>query len=467
MIRFFSTAATLIITVYFSHTLIPGDYGTYQNFWIRLLVLSTLACAGLAVLAYTYAPATISHILRQIRLQHYLLYLFFLVVIALVFVLLSPHRPLSVQSLAGAVITLLFFVSYVLNILTEALLTVYRKFTYLIISGILYALVFVLLHRAVAGNNFDLYTLVGYLTILTTAKLCCNLFLSVKAVRTTDTREAPAIHMKRIKAMWLHTFFYDTTQVVFRYLDKFIVSYLVAAEYAAIYVNGTIDIPFLPLALTAVSSAALMQLNKNRNNSRETAVDTIRKSSSILATVTFPVFFFLLFFREEFIVFVFSGKYFASIPVFACALTRLPFYILNVPFYLQYRQKGDLINKGALLDMVLTLLLIYPMYRWLGLQGIVLSFIISSYIQLLYYARCVSRLLHTPLTRFLPVKSWIIKLVIFGGAAFLSHFLLSGLLPSVPRLIAGGVLLIGTGGLWLLLEYKRSGLVTFAPENQN
>lgn len=465
LIRFFGTAASLIVAVFFSHSLIPSDYGEYQNLWIRLLVLSTVASAGLTVLAYTYSPATISLLLRRLRLRHYLLYLALLLLTGIAFVALDPlysgHLKNVTQVLAG----LLLFFCYTGSLLSESLLMAYRRFGYLLASGLLYALAFIAWHLYVARHGLDIQYLIRGLAVLTAIRLLAGLMPAVMAVRSAGTQDAATIHPRRVRAMWMHTFFYDTSQVIFRYLDKFVVSYLVAAEFAAVYFNGTVDIPFLPVALTAVSTAALMQLNRGRSNDRSAAAEAIRSSSSLLATITLPIFFFLFFFREEFIVFVFSDKYYASVPVFACALVRLPFYMLNVPFYLQYRQRGDLINKGALLDMALTLLLVYPMYRLLGLQGIVLSFIISSYIQLIYYARCASILLHMPITTILPVKNWLVKMGAFGALAFCLHYLAGLFLPATPGLISAGFIMLGAGALWLLVEQKRSGLVTFARKN--
>ncbi len=461
-IKFFGTIASLLVIVYFSHNLDRPHYGQYQNFWVRLLVLSTIACGGISVLVYTYAPSTIRSILKRVKARHYAMYGLFLTGMAFVFLLLNQFTFTSLPEAGWAAVTLIFFIAYVLNIILEALLAVYHKFRYLFITGIAYATLFVGIHWKIANDGFALKPLISYLALLITVKLILNISAAVHAVKAIDAADSDIIHTRRIKSMWAHTFFYDTSQIVFRYLDKFIVSYLVTRELSATYFNGTIDIPFLPLILSAVSSAALMQLTGSKGGNKELTVETIRRSSSLLATVTFPAFFFLLFFREEFIVLFFSEKYLASISIFVCSLIRLPFYVINVPFYLQYKQKGNIINKGALLDMVLTLLLVYPMYTWLGLEGIVLSFVISSYVQLFYYTFWTSALLRTPVSRFLPIKDWLIKMLLFGTITLCLHAFLAQILPLNTRFILGGAVIGGLTCLWVYYEYKRSGIVNFA-----
>jgi O-antigen/teichoic acid export membrane protein len=460
IIRFFSTLSSLVVIVYFSHTLPQAAYGQYQNFWVRLTVLGTIASAGLAVLAFTYSPATLRFLMQRIKSKYYALYVFFLLLFSLLFWLLTNSGTGMAYNSQVSVAAPLFFIAYVLNIIAEALLIIVKKFRFLLFLNLFHALAFVGVHGYAASGVFQLETLVRMLCILTIVKLVLFAGAIINSFRKEQVPVEAAVNTGGVRSLWLHIFFYDTSQILFRFLDKFIIAFIVSKELSAVYFNGTVDIPFLPIALTAISSAALMQLTRSTYN-REHTIDVIRKSSILLATITFPVFFFLFFFREEFILFVFSDKYLASVPVFACALIKLPFYIFNVTFFLQYKQRGDIINKGALMDMVITLLLLYPMYNWLGLQGMVLSLVISSYIQVIYYMRCASRLLDVSLLKLLPVWNWLVKIVVFGLAALLLQYGLSHFFSATTRLLTGGISIAFISMLWVLYEYKSTGLVTF------
>jgi O-antigen/teichoic acid export membrane protein len=459
--RSFSTLANLAITIFFAHQLHLEDNGQYQNFWIRLTVLGTIASLGLAALAYTYAPSTIKTILQQLRKRHYAIFVAVLGLMSLIFYTFFRLDDSSAPYESPASPVLIpFFALFVCNIILEALLTVYRRFAVLLCTAVAYGAGFVIAHAQML-SGFDLNRLFLYLTILNVIKFIVYFQTVRTAVHRADVKEARPVHILRVRGMWMHVFIYDATQIIFRFLDKFVISFLFSRDISALYIAGTLEIPFLPTVFTAVSSSALMHLSKSKNISNMDAAAVIRSSSMVLATITFPVFCYLFFFRYEFITFIFSDKYAASVPIFACALIRLPYFVLNVPFYLQFRQRGDLMNRGAALDIILTLALSLPMYYVLGLQGIVLSFVISSYVQLFYYTYCTSKLLELSPLRFFPLLNWAVKALVFSMLAIIMHHLLKAHCSPAVTVIAGGLSMVAAGFLWLMLETKKKGIITF------
>src|SRR5690606_10351781 len=105
----------------------------------------------------------------------------------------------------------------------------------------------------------------------------------------------------------------------------------------------------------------------------------------LLSCIAYPVFFFLFFFRSEFITVVFSEKYVEAIPIFLCSVLILPVRAYSNTTILQNYHQGRIINAGVLLDYIVALAVIYPLYLWLGLAGIALSFVVSTYVQVIFY----------------------------------------------------------------------------------
>jgi O-antigen/teichoic acid export membrane protein len=455
------TLSNIAIQIYFAHELTKALNGDYINFSMRLITFSTIGSAGLAVMAYTYNASTIRYLLLQLPRVYYGYYILFLIGITLLFVYFLQIGAPQQFSFGNYIITGFFFVAYVLNVVLDSILMVFRQFKFLLIIAVLYTISFCFIHYNIASKGYNTIDLIYNLSYLVWAKLILYILYYRSVYLKINPNTASIIHIRRIKALWLQIFLFDTAQIIFRFLDKFLVSFLVISELSAVYYNGTVDIPFLPVVFSAVNSAALLELSHKKRKNKPLSIHTIRSSSVLLATITLPIFFYLFVYRAEFINFVFSEKYTASIPIFACALLRLPAYLLNIPFYLQHRQRGDLLNKGTLLDIVLTLILIYPMYLWVGLPGIVLSFIISTYVQLAYYTYWVCKLLNTTITALFPLQNWMVKIITFSSISLSLRYVTNTYCSNTLGLILAGIIIGILALIWLIIEQKRARLVNF------
>lgn len=456
--------ANLIVVLYYSHHIPLAQYGSYQIFWTYLMVLSTIACGGIGVLIYSYNLSTVYQILSKIRRAYYFYYGLFSLLMGLVFYGLLYREVSSNAQQTLTLLAVLFFLTYSWNVILEAVLIIAKRFTLLLFLSIFHSVCFFLIHYYVAQHTFSLSGLIAGLALLATLRFAIMLPFAVQSIKTSDLSDARPVHVKRVFSMWISLLTYDTTQILFRYLDKFIITFLVVKELTAIYMNGTIDIPFLPVFFAAVGNAALLQLTKVAQRDKKFTLSIIRQSSINLATIAIPLFCYLFFFRYELIRFIFSEKYMAAAPIFAISIFKLLTYLFTLPFFLQYRQRGDLLNKGAALDMACSLLLIFPLYWWLGLNGMILSFVISSFIQVSYYAWCAAKLLKVNIGVLLPLKNWAAKFICFISMTVLHHLFWQRFVNDTIALIVSGILLAAASLTWLFIEYKRVGMTTFASE---
>jgi O-antigen/teichoic acid export membrane protein len=238
--------------------------------------------------------------------------------------------------------------------------------------------------------------------------------------------------------------FNEVVQVLFRWVDKLALNFLLPAALFALYFNGTLDVPFLPLLLGAAGSALLLRFGEPALTDAE-RLALLRAAATLLGRLVFPVFFFLLFFRCELFGVVFAHRYDAAVPLFVVSSLVVPLRAYNFTALLQHKGQGPRISRGAVLDLALALALMYPLYRLLGLAGVALAFVLSTYAQAAYYLGHTARLLRVPWASLLPWRPWRPQLL---GAALglgLLHTLLAHWLAERPVLVMGAALL----GLWL------------------
>ena len=450
IIRFFPSLANLLVVIWYSRHLAQDVYGNYQHFWIQLNVFCPLACIGIHVLGITYPPGFIINLLRSIKAKQYALYAFWVVTIGCIFALLQGN----VMHIAFLV-PFLFLLCYTLATIFESLLIVFRNYNSLVIVNVIYSVLFFGIHWFVLNSQFSLETVFSYLLILTVLRLCIYAGIAISNWQRYNEEEHDKEYVvKQIRTLWLHLGIYDITQVLSNFVDKFAISLVLTAQLSAIYFNGSQNIPFLPLLLGAAGSAALIQLARgNRSNESTDAVQLMNQMGRALSCIVFPVFLFLLFFRAPLLIALFGNKYAPAIPVFAASILILPVRAYHFTTVLQRMHKGHIINIGAISEFVLGCLLMYPLYVWLGLPGVALSFVISTYLQALFYLLHTARLLQVSPLKLVPYVNWSVKFIVFSilfiGIRYVGNLYFAGSIP----LILGGAAMAAMAGISLYFEY--------------
>jgi O-antigen/teichoic acid export membrane protein len=421
IIRFFPSLANLLVMIWFSRSLSPAVYGQYQNFWIQLLVLSPVISMGVHVLLITYSKDYIVRLAKQLSGRHYALYFLWAAAISLLFAWLQRRLfPIPVSGLIPLLFVLLFAVTFIL----ESFLIVCREYKKLIIINLLYALAFCVIHRFALQHALHIGYLFLYLLCLISLRFAIYGVITISAWMKRGIAENEEIpQLKIIRSLWLHLALYDILQVLFSYIDKFIISLVLTAGVSAIYYNGSQNIPFLPLLLSAAGSAVLLQLagRKGPDGSKD-AILLMNQSGRALSCIVFPLFFFLVFFRYELIIELFTEKYLSAMPIFLVSVMVLPVRAYNFTTILQQRHKGAIINTGAIADLLLACALMYPLYRWLGLPGVALSFVITTYLQAAFYLYYSAKLLNTSPLNLLPLANWTFKLILLSFLFIVIHY---------------------------------------------
>ncbi len=450
LIRFFPTLANVLVMILLSHKLDTATYGLYQTFWVQVYVLSTIACLGLQGFLLTYNPQVVAGLIQMLQRRGFVLFSVWIILVSVVFAYLQ-YNKLELPF----IVPFAFLSVYSINIIVETILSINRKFKLLVIGNVLYTLAFIVLHIVILNDGFNINKLFTYLLFISIARFAVYLPISIGVVKNQGIVPVSK-SINEVRSLWFHLGLYDMSQMLFRWVDKFIIGLLLTEELAAIYFNGSQDIPFLPLLLGAAGSAALMQLATAKNKVDEDVyiVQLLQHSSRILSSIVFPVFFFCVFFRTELFSVVLSEKYLPAVPVFLISVMAIPLRAYSFTTILQNKHRGNIINLGAFLDLLLAIVLMYPLYLVMGLPGVALGFVVSSYLQALFYLYYCGKLMNIAPIALLPLKNWFVKLSAFASAFYAVHYAVRMIGDPKTTLICGAVFLTISIAVTIGLEVR-------------
>ena len=195
--RFFPALATTFIIILFSRQLDEIAYGIYQNFWIQLYLLSTLACMGLQAFLLTYPPSFIAALVKKISPRFYALGLTWMLMNATAF------AYLQMDSGFGLWLPCLFLVSYSTGIIVESLLIVLKRLQLAVYINITYTIVFFAAHWLLLKGYLDIQQLFTLILLLSIAKLFVYLAAVTKTLQKIPaTEEGDEQSISQVKKLW-------------------------------------------------------------------------------------------------------------------------------------------------------------------------------------------------------------------------------------------------------------------------
>jgi O-antigen/teichoic acid export membrane protein len=448
--RFFPVLAALLIQMYYSRQLSQSAYGSYQNFWVQLTIFAAIACAGVHIFIVTYPPDLLIRLIFKGQRKYFLYFFSWLFITCIAFAWFQNGNDY------GYILPFVFLFTHAVSAIGESFLIVFKRTKYIAWVNVIYASAFVGLHYVAFQSHIALGELFLYILALMLLRLAVYVLLSNFYIQANKQAAlASELIATGIGKLWLHMGLYDFLNVLSRWVDKFVVSLLLAESISGIYFNGAVDIPFIPLIVGAAGSATLIQLaNKKDKSEPAYTIALAHRSSRLLATIIFPLFFFFVLYRYEIFDLVFTSKFEEAVPIFLASCFMIPLRAYTFTTVLQNRNKGNIINAGAVLDLVLALSLVYPLYQAFGLAGIALSFTLATYVQAAFYLIYTSKLLQVSVLRLIPYRYWITLLIIFACSFIGIHYVSSAYLTSAISLTLGVIFTAVVILVTLLRELK-------------
>lgn len=435
-------AVQLIILVFFSRRLLVNDYGLFQAVFLFLNFFGIITLFGLPSVILSIPGNNIWEWIRKNK-KWVVLFAVLLYGASILFLLFSNTN----YNLSFC--TLLFLALLVQNFaaISESLAIRKNRITSLFYINLLFNSLWLGAHLGLLFKNYSLPLLVILIIFSYLTKAVLTVFLK--------PNHQPDIPTNTVASQWLWLGMFDVISALFKWIDKWVILAFISVGQFAIYFNGAYEIPLFALMVSAVGSVLIVEFTqKDIDNTRRTAL--FNHAVKMLSSVVIPIFCFLLFFYKPIFLWVFGQKYAPALPIFFVSLWILPVRIGNFTAALQALQRGDLIFKGACLDLGIALLLMPLFYPMVGLPGIALAFVMSTWIQAAYYLYHTSRLMKIHIFHYFPIK-FLSELLIICLLLQVTLSIFNSYLPSMIWMWLS-LALSSIMALWLLLK-NRKGII--------
>ena len=240
-------------------------------------------------------------------------------------------------------------------------------------------------------------------------------------------------------------------------LHSYFVSNRLGAVAFAIYGVGTVQIALLNMLQEATNAVVIPRVSAlQHQNDRHGIIQLMARAMRKLAAVYFPVYALLLVVATEFIGFLFTKRYLASVPVFRINLTLLLLgVLLQDPLFRAYvEQRFFLIRLRVVLGLMLTAGLWFGVTRF-GLVGAISTVVFVGVTERVVMAIRFGRILGVSRKDWGLLKD-IGKLALSAAAAAVTaalvRFPLRGQKPLVVLLACGVVFSLVYLGMVLLMR---------------
>jgi O-antigen/teichoic acid export membrane protein len=447
-----SSFTALAVNMYLSRYLDQAAYGTFQQTWFLTQMTIEIALLGFPIGILYFVPKLTAPERKGLLVRSLL---FLTGIGAFLTLLLFGAAPFVAHAFRNPDLrdTLRIFCLYALfmvpGIPMDAFLIAQNRHRLLGLLTLAHSLLFVAAVFLPAAFGLAvsaiLWALVGH------GVLRAGLVLAGAA---SSVRGVPTIHrpgtLKQFVTYSLPVALNDLLRVVGRWLDKNIVSAFFSPEVFAIYANGAVEVPFVGVLASAVSSVVIPEFSRlSEEGKREELIALWHRAILKAGMILLPLFVFLMVLAVPFLVFLFSEAYAASAGPFRVYLLLLPLRSATYTPILLALGRSRLVALGALADVILNLSISILLIRWFSYLGPAIGTVITTYLQASFYLWLT--------TRILPV-SW--KLVFPWGAS--ARLLFLSLAPALlllplslldlrpfPLLAFGSVLYFGPLALLL------------------
>lgn len=394
-----------LINILFSRNLSFDDYGIYQTAWSIVNVSVIVVTFG--VPRYVLSFGSVWQYDKRLLLK-IIATAFIITLIPIGYYLFLHTTGMNKMSI---VILLLIILSQGIYLIQEANVIAIVQNSILIKVNLVYACLLFAVHILILwgpGYNLSL-CLLGILVI----SLIRNAILYSSQLKYRSKHVIKKAFDK-IELFWFGI--NDTLQIITKWLDKIILLWILTSADYAVYFNGTYEIPLIGMILSAFQAA--VTTNAAINNDQTKQLQLFKRSTTMMASLLFPLFALCFIFSDEIITLLFSDNYSGSAQLFAITSVLLPLRIASYTVMLQLKKKGKTILIGSVIDFIVAITLMIVLYPVYGLPGLAISLVIATYVQAGYYTFHIARTYKCTLNELFEVRY--LAILLFISIALLS-----------------------------------------------
>ncbi len=431
-----------LIAIIYSRKLSYHDYGTFQSVWMYANIINVVISFGLSAVILSTNLNFLFSFIRKNKSKIIFFYGTLSVIVLIGFYFFSKNFSAPEKYLIIAFII-------IQNIITvsETLLIKQNGERKAFVINFFYSLLFFAWHLYVLLTGYVLLNIITGICIISVMKLIVTLFF----IRNNKVI-ASSLNDENFLGHWAHLGSNEILGIIAKWIDKFFLLYLLTSADFAIFFNGSFEIPLFGLLISVTGSLLLIEISAN-TQLKDKITGLFSENFNMLSSIVFPLFFFLLFFREEIFSLAFKDKYNASIPIFLISIFVLPIRINNYSVILQCFSQGKKILWGSILDILLAAILMITLYPVMGTRGIALAVVIATWCQVVYYLWHSKSVLKVKITQLVPVKKLIVKFLVLLAIYLLLTLLLQNLSIVISLLIASVITALAiVVGMWSYIK---------------
>lgn len=187
-------------------------------------------------------------------------------------------------------------------------------------------------------------------------------------------------------------------------IDRYMISLNYATAQFATYSVGAIELPLDVIFQASVANVLRTKLPALAAEGKVSEIKVlIKESTRKLALIIMPIFMFLVFYSDDFIIMLFSEKYIDSVNVFRIYLMLTPLHIFILSVVPQSFGLTGIGFRIASFSIITNIILNFILLKWIGFIGPAIATVISTYLGIGIYIFIVRRLLKAKLTEFVPL----------------------------------------------------------------
>lgn len=427
--RMLPLLSLLFVTVLYAHRLSQAAYGTYQSVWMYANLVSVLMGFGITTIIFSTNTDVLVSVFRSNKKSILYFYSAVWIVSLALFLTLTSFSPLL------KTLVVFFIIFQNINSITETwLLKQQGELKYFRIN-LLYSILFFGWHYYILTDGYSLTKLIAGTILISFVK-----FVLLRSSVGLPRMAAGKIDERKFFAHWAYLGTNDIINIFSKWIDKLILVYLLTPAEFAVFFNGSIEIPLFAIFISITGAYAMIQLSKNATDNN-LIQNVFSENFKLISSLAFPLFFFLLFFREEVFILFFSDKYLASVPIFAITILILPIKVNEYSLILKVRGRGNLVTRGSVMELILATLLIFILYPLYGMRGAAAALVLSTIFQVGFYLYHTRRITGISLAKLIPFQPLVARFIICGVSFFVLKTLVNKVGPMIS--IASGLTLLG------------------------
>ncbi len=435
--RIINLIGLLIITIILARHFSKSEFALYDQIW---LILNTIT----PIISFAFSSAVYFFGVKE-KSNDYIATIFsFLTLLGFVITILLYLLRFEIGEILNNVLfpenfpyfALLFLLSVPTLILDSLLIlrNEFKKLFFITFITVMLYIASVLLSIFLDKGLAFIFTSLSVIAIL---RFLYTIIFLKKNFNFTPTNS----HLKEILIYTFPLVFGHISAILSRQIDKFIIASNFTPEIYAIYGVGAKELPVVPLITSSFVSVSFPEISKLYDAGKKTdiakLVNDVIKSTAIFVL---PVFSYLLFFSNEFIVILFSEKYVESAEIFRIYIFFLPVRILLYSPILSALGKQKIYMFISLIDLALNFSLGLLLLKIIGLKGPAMAVVLSTYIETLLMLYFILKTLEIKLWDIFPARFLISVLAISLSIAIFCYLIGSFISTVNLRFVLTGLL---------------------------